>query len=135
MLTWTRSWPGWPAGSPRSPPTRCERPKRVLNELTLPAADAIRADAPRFRQLVSSDAAQARTAALFTHGLQTRGPLELDLGDRLGTSDRETDPTPDHDGRLAMRVRKNPVTPLAAVLACLLAGATGDRSAWTGFTT
>jgi hypothetical protein len=56
----------------------------VLNELTMPAADAIRADAVRFRQLVASDPAQARTAALFTQGLQTRGPLELDLGDRVG---------------------------------------------------
>src|SRR5277367_5037745 len=53
--------------------------KRVLNELTLPGPDAIRADARRFRQLVVSDAAQGRTAALFAHGLQTRGPLELDL--------------------------------------------------------
>ena len=58
--------------------------KRVLNELTLPGADAIRADARRFQQLVVSDTAQARTAALFAQGLQTRGPLELDLGDRLG---------------------------------------------------
>jgi len=58
--------------------------KRVLNELTLPGADAIRADARRFRQLVASDPAQARTAALFAQGLQTRGPLELDLGDRIG---------------------------------------------------
>jgi enoyl-CoA hydratase/carnithine racemase len=58
--------------------------KQVLNELTMPAADAIRGDARRFRQLVTSDIAQDRTAALFTHGLQTRGPLELDLGDRLG---------------------------------------------------
>ena len=58
--------------------------KRVLNELTMPGADAIRADARRFRQLVASDAAQGRTAALFTQGLQTRGPLELDLGDRIG---------------------------------------------------
>ena len=54
------------------------------NELTMPGADAIRADAARFRQLVISDAAQARTIALFAQGLQTRGPLELDLGDRLG---------------------------------------------------
>lgn len=59
--------------------------KRVLNELTMPAADAIRADAVRFRALVAADAAQARTAALFAQGLQTRGPLELDLGDRLGS--------------------------------------------------
>jgi enoyl-CoA hydratase/carnithine racemase len=58
--------------------------KQVLNEVTMPAADAIRADAVRFRQFVTSDAAQARTATLFTQGLQTRGPLELDLGDRLG---------------------------------------------------
>ena len=59
--------------------------KRVLNELTMPAADAIRADAVRFRALVAADAAQARTAALFSQGLQTRGPLELHLGDRLGS--------------------------------------------------
>jgi enoyl-CoA hydratase/carnithine racemase len=58
--------------------------KRVLNELTMPAADAIRADAVRFRQLVASDPAQARTAALFTQGLQARSPLELDLGNRIG---------------------------------------------------
>jgi enoyl-CoA hydratase/carnithine racemase len=58
--------------------------KQVLNELTLPGADAVRADARRFRQLVASEAAQARTAALFAQGLQTRGPLELNLGDRLG---------------------------------------------------
>ena len=58
--------------------------KRVLNELTLPGADAIRADARRFRQLVASDTAKVRTAALFTQDLQTRGPLELDLGDRIG---------------------------------------------------
>jgi enoyl-CoA hydratase/carnithine racemase len=58
--------------------------KRVLNELTMPGADAIRADARRFHQLVVLDTAKGRTAALFTQGLQTRGPLELDLGDRIG---------------------------------------------------
>jgi enoyl-CoA hydratase/carnithine racemase len=58
--------------------------KQVLNEMTLPAADAIRADARRFHQLVTSDTAKNRTTALFAQGLQTRGPLELDLGDRLG---------------------------------------------------
>jgi enoyl-CoA hydratase/carnithine racemase len=58
--------------------------KRELNELTMPGADAIRADARRFRQLVTTDIAQARTAALFAQGLQTRSPLELDLGDRIG---------------------------------------------------
>jgi enoyl-CoA hydratase/carnithine racemase len=59
--------------------------KRVINELTMPGADAIRADARRFRRLVVSDAAQGRTAVLFAQGLQTRNPLELNLGDRLGT--------------------------------------------------
>ena len=46
--------------------------KRVLNELTLPGADAIRANAVRFRQLVASDTAKGRTAALFTHGRHHR---------------------------------------------------------------
>jgi hypothetical protein len=55
----------------------------VLNELTLPGADAIRADARRFQQLVRSDTVKARLATLFAQGLQTRSPLELDLGDRL----------------------------------------------------
>ena len=59
--------------------------KQVLNELTLPGADAIRADARRFHQLVASDTVKARTATLFAQGLQTRGPLELDLGDRIGS--------------------------------------------------
>jgi enoyl-CoA hydratase/carnithine racemase len=57
--------------------------KRVLNQLTLPGADAIRADARRFQQLVASDTVKARAAILFAQGLQTRSPLELDLGDRI----------------------------------------------------
>ncbi len=59
--------------------------KQVLNSLTLAGADMIRADARRFQQLVRSDAVQARTASLFAQGLQTRGSLELDLGDRIGS--------------------------------------------------
>jgi enoyl-CoA hydratase/carnithine racemase len=59
--------------------------KQVLNDLTMPGPDAIRADARRFHQLVGSDTVKARTAALFAQGLQTRGPLELDLGDRIGS--------------------------------------------------
>jgi enoyl-CoA hydratase/carnithine racemase len=51
----------------------------------LPDAELDAFVARRFRQLVVSDAAQGRTAALFAQGLQTRDPLELDLGDRLGT--------------------------------------------------
>ncbi|HET9255781.1 MAG TPA: enoyl-CoA hydratase-related protein, partial [Pseudonocardiaceae bacterium] len=47
----------FPAGAVRSA-------KRAINELTLPGADAIRADARRFHHLVVSDAAQVRTAAL-----------------------------------------------------------------------
>ena len=43
--------------------------KRVLDELTMPHGDAIRADARRFHQLVASDTAKSRTAALFTQGL------------------------------------------------------------------
>jgi enoyl-CoA hydratase/carnithine racemase len=57
--------------------------KQVLNELTLPAADAIRTDAQRFQRLVGSDTVKARAATLFAQGLQTRGSLELDLGDRI----------------------------------------------------
>jgi enoyl-CoA hydratase/carnithine racemase len=67
------------------PPEAVRTAKRVLNELTMPDADAIRADARRFRQLVVADAARQRTTELFAQGLQTRGPLELDLGDRLGS--------------------------------------------------
>src|SRR5689334_22052989 len=59
--------------------------KQVLNELTLPGADAIRADARRFQHLVRSDTVKARLATLFAQGLQTRGQLELDLGDRIGS--------------------------------------------------
>ena len=57
--------------------------KQVLNELTVPGADAIRADARRFQQLVGSDTVKARAATLFAHGLQARGPVELNLGDRI----------------------------------------------------
>jgi hypothetical protein len=42
--------------------------KGVLNGLALPGADAIRADARRFHQLVASDAVKARTATLFAQG-------------------------------------------------------------------
>jgi len=35
--------------------------------------------------VVGSDVVKARTAAVFAQGLQTRGPLELDLGDRIGS--------------------------------------------------
>jgi hypothetical protein len=57
--------------------------KHQLNALTLPATDAVRADARRFQRLVASDVAKARTATLFAHGLQTRSELELGLGHRI----------------------------------------------------
>ena len=57
--------------------------KQRLGELTLPDADAIRADARQFQLLVRSDTVQDRMSTLFAQGLQTRGPLELDLGRRL----------------------------------------------------
>lgn len=67
------------------PPEAVRSTKRELNELTLPGPDALRADARRFQQLVGSDVVRARMATLFAQGLQTRGPLELDLGERLGS--------------------------------------------------
>lgn len=57
------------------------RARGAGSELAL--ACAVRADARRFRQLVGSDPVKTRTATLFAQGLQTRGPLELHLGDRL----------------------------------------------------
>ena len=59
--------------------------KQVLNELTLPTADAVRADAKRFQHFAASNAVNARMATLFAQGLQTRGDLELDLGNRIGS--------------------------------------------------
>ena len=58
--------------------------KEVVNELTLPAVDAVRADAKRFQHYVASDTVKARMTTLFGQGLQTRGDLELDLGERIG---------------------------------------------------
>jgi enoyl-CoA hydratase/carnithine racemase len=59
--------------------------KKALNELALPPADAIRTDAQTFQRLVVSEAVQSRAATLFANGLQTRSPLELELGDRIET--------------------------------------------------
>jgi hypothetical protein len=58
--------------------------KQVLNDLTTPGPDVIRADARRFHQLVGSDTVKARPATLFAQRLQARGPLEPDLGNRIG---------------------------------------------------
>jgi enoyl-CoA hydratase/carnithine racemase len=59
--------------------------KQVVNELTLPEANAIRADAKQFQRLVRSEPVGTRIATLFAQGLQTRGPLERDLGDSVAS--------------------------------------------------
>jgi hypothetical protein len=68
-----------------APPMNLIGPELVRDLVTLPGADAIRADARRFQQLVGSDTVKSRAATLFAQGLQTRGPLELDLGDGIAS--------------------------------------------------
>ena len=94
--------------------------KRVLNELTMPGADAIRANAVRFRQLVVSDPAQARTAALSRRACRPAARSS-------STSATASEPCNGYDeGRPAMaRPARTRSTPLAAVVAGLLAGAAG----------
>ncbi|MEU3461262.1 enoyl-CoA hydratase/isomerase family protein [Streptomyces sp. NPDC006733] len=58
--------------------------KAAVNAITLPAPDAVRADAALFQQLVRSDSVQQRAGDLFQRGFQTRGPVELELGQALG---------------------------------------------------
>jgi len=62
--------------------------KQVVNEVCLPRADAVRADAARFQTLVRSGEVQDRTRRLFAEGFQTRGDVELDLGVRLADLSR-----------------------------------------------
>jgi enoyl-CoA hydratase/carnithine racemase len=68
--------------------------KRVVNELTQPCADAIRADARRFRQLVASDTAKA--AARPPCSRRACRPVARSNSTSATASepfDRETDPT------------------------------------------
>jgi enoyl-CoA hydratase/carnithine racemase len=58
--------------------------KAAVNAVTLPERSAVRADAALFQQLVASDSVKQRAGELFARGFQTRGPVELDLGDALG---------------------------------------------------
>ncbi|MFE6743761.1 enoyl-CoA hydratase/isomerase family protein [Streptomyces tubercidicus] len=58
--------------------------KSAINAISLPTPADVRADAAMFQQLVRGESAQARTAALFQRGLQTRGRTELELGEVLG---------------------------------------------------
>jgi enoyl-CoA hydratase/carnithine racemase len=58
--------------------------KAAVNAITVAAPDEVRADAQLFQRLLRSDAARVRAGQLFARGLQTRGPLELNLGRALG---------------------------------------------------
>ncbi|MEV6605552.1 enoyl-CoA hydratase/isomerase family protein [Kutzneria sp. NPDC051319] len=67
------------------PPEAVRVVKETLNDLTLPPAESIRADARTFRRLAATESLKDRSAVLFADGLQTRGVLELELGDRIGS--------------------------------------------------
>ncbi|MGW3642057.1 enoyl-CoA hydratase/isomerase family protein [Streptomyces sp. NPDC005166] len=58
--------------------------KAAVNAITLPEPAAVRADSALFQELVRSDSVKQRAGELFARGFQTRGPVELDLGDALG---------------------------------------------------
>ena len=57
--------------------------KSRVNAVTLPEIDALAEDSRLFVAGVSRPDSQARVAALFQRGLQTDGPVEDDLGQRL----------------------------------------------------
>jgi enoyl-CoA hydratase/carnithine racemase len=61
--------------------------KAMVNELALPPAESIRADARTFQRLATTDALKNRAATVFARGLQTRGEVELELGARIGKSE------------------------------------------------
>jgi enoyl-CoA hydratase/carnithine racemase len=95
--------------------------KQVLNELTLPGADAIRADARRFQQLVRSDAVQA------PRGKAVRaGPAESEPA--------RTRPRRSH--RIPMRSRGRYARPMlarhVARVRCSPRGAGGDSGRGSG---
>jgi enoyl-CoA hydratase/carnithine racemase len=57
--------------------------KTAVNALTLADPDDVRSDARLFQRLLRTDAAQQRTAQLIERGFQTRGDVELGLGQAL----------------------------------------------------
>ncbi|MFE5144315.1 enoyl-CoA hydratase/isomerase family protein [Streptomyces fagopyri] len=59
--------------------------KSAINAISLPAVADVRADAALFQELVRSDALKQRAAQLFERGFQIRSPVELFLGDALGS--------------------------------------------------
>ncbi|MER6408677.1 enoyl-CoA hydratase/isomerase family protein [Streptomyces viridosporus] len=58
--------------------------KAAINAISLPPLADVRADAALFQQLVRGEGAQHRAAGLFEQGFQTRGRIELELGEALG---------------------------------------------------
>lgn len=58
--------------------------KAAVNGITVASPDEVRGDAQLFQRLLRTDAARVRAGQLFELGLQTRGPLELNLGRALG---------------------------------------------------
>jgi enoyl-CoA hydratase/carnithine racemase len=57
--------------------------KTAVNALTLADPDDVRSDARLFQRLLRTDAAQQRTTQLLERGFQTRGDVELGLGEAL----------------------------------------------------
>jgi enoyl-CoA hydratase/carnithine racemase len=69
------------------PPASLIANKRRINDASLAPLADVRADAMLFQQHVREPRAQARTAALVSQGMQTRGALERALGKAIGALD------------------------------------------------
>jgi enoyl-CoA hydratase/carnithine racemase len=65
------------------PPEALIAAKTEVNAITLAEQDDVRNDARLFQRLLRTDAAQQRTAQLLERGFQTRGDVELRLGEAL----------------------------------------------------
>jgi hypothetical protein len=72
------------------PPEAVLSANRTLNELTLPVADVIRADARRFRQLVASDTAKAARPPFFAQDPETEGSPNSTSATASEPADRKT---------------------------------------------
>ena len=77
--------------------------KQVLNAVTMPAADAIRADAVRFRQLVTADAARLARPPCSPRACKPVARSSSTSATASDPSERRADPRADHDRRPAMR--------------------------------
>jgi enoyl-CoA hydratase/carnithine racemase len=58
--------------------------KTAVNAITVPAPVDVRADAALFQRLGRTEPVKQRAGQLFSRGFQTRGPVELELGQALG---------------------------------------------------